>query len=590
MFLYILVACRSSRILLPGSSEHASCAVPPSTAAPSPIIGHLLAETPALRKARGAFYTPPELSRFIVEWAIRTPHDQVLEPSCGDAEFLLAAADRLKALGVREQSLGGHLQGVEVHPQAAVAATERLRTAGAPTEIEVADFFDFSTPALFDAVVGNPPYVRYQQFAGRARKKGLEAALAQGVRLTGLSSSWAPFVVHASRFLKPNGRLGLVLPAELLTVNYAASIRDFLLRRFATIRLVAFEERVFPGVSEEVVLLLAEGTGGADDFELTHVRGLSGLLSLSAAKSWTPSTSAGKWTAALLPSGTAEAYKRLAETESFTPLASWGDVYLGGVTGNNDFFALSAASASKWEIPEHERLRISPPGSKHLRRTTFTHADWQACLDAGQRGYLFFPDPAAPSGASERYIEAGAAKGVQDAYKCRVRKPWWRVPIVPAPDLFLTYMNHRYPRLVTNEAGVHHLNSVHGVRLHGQMTELGRELLPLATLNTLSLLGAEMVGRAYGGGVLKLEPREAAHWMVPAPEAVSARHMQLVALRDQVLAEPEMPAERVIERVDRVILRDLAGLSEAELRQLRHAREALVARRSTRGGRSRGAH
>ncbi len=36
------------------------------------------------------------------------------------------------------------------------------------------------------------------------------------------------------------------------------------------------------------------------------------------------------------------------------------------------------------------------------------------------------------------------------------------------------------------------------------------ELLPLAFLNSATLFSAEMVGRSYGGGVLKLEPKEAA--------------------------------------------------------------------------------
>ena len=47
-------------------------------------------------------------------------------------------------------------------------------------------------------MIGNPPFVRYQAFAGAARAKGIAAALAQGVRLTALTSSWAPFVVHAT--------------------------------------------------------------------------------------------------------------------------------------------------------------------------------------------------------------------------------------------------------------------------------------------------------------------------------------------------------------------------------------------------------
>lgn len=156
------------------------------------------------------------------------------------------------------------LHGVEIHAASATAANAKLATHGALAQIAIGDFFDQGPPpAKYDAVIGNPPYVRYQQFSGDARAKSLQAALAQGVRLTGLASSWAAFTIHASHFLKEDGRLGLVLPAELLTVNYASQVRRFLLDRFAKVRLVLFEELVFPDVLEEVVLLLAEGSGGA---------------------------------------------------------------------------------------------------------------------------------------------------------------------------------------------------------------------------------------------------------------------------------------------------------------------------------------
>ena len=198
-------------------------------------------DTPALRKARGAFFTPSELAGFVIDWAVKSPSDVVLEPSCGDAAFLLPAARRLERLGASSDGFEDQLQGVEIHEDSADRASSRLSEAGFRSTIRTGDFFDerplgdlfdrADWPAC-DAVIGNPPYIRYQQFTGEARAKGLRAALTQGVRLTGLASSWAAFTIHAARFLKPEGRLGLVLPAELLTVNYAGQVRRFLLERF----------------------------------------------------------------------------------------------------------------------------------------------------------------------------------------------------------------------------------------------------------------------------------------------------------------------------------------------------------------------
>lgn len=557
-----------------------------------------MADTQALRKARGAFFTPPELSRFIVDWAVRAGDDRVLEPSCGDAEFLVAAAERLRLLGSVERApAGGALHGVELHPASAAAAAERLRAIGAVAEIEVGDFFDVEPGARFDAVVGNPPYVRYQSFTGSARRRGLEAALAEGVRLSGLASTWAAFTVHASRFLKPQGRLGLVLPAELLTVNYAAPVRDFLLHRFARVRLIAFHERVFPGVLEEVVLLLAEGTGGAAGFDVVHVRDVAGLAAFGpeveqddARETWSPAKRSGKWSPALVDTALLADHDAIAASGAFLPLAHWGEVYLGGVTGANDYFTLTGADADSLGIPSTELLPISPPGSRHLRGVAYTQVDWAAGLAAGARGYLFRPAAGDPSPEALRYISAGERTGIHTAYKCRVRRPWWRVPLVRAPDLFLTYMNHRYPRLVSNDAGVHHLNSLHGVKLRAGSEAAGRELLPLAHLNSLSLLSAEVVGRAYGGGMLKLEPREAVRWLAPSPELVGAASRPLRKLRAELIDTPERDAEDVIRAVDEILLSDALGLQGPGLSRIREARRQLTSRRTARSGKARAAH
>lgn len=557
-----------------------------------------MADTQALRKARGAFFTPPELSRFIVDWAVREGGDRVLEPSCGDAEFLVAAAERLRLLGLDQLSpAGGCLHGVELHPASAAAAAERLHAIGAEAEIEVSDFFDVEPRARFDAVIGNPPYVRYQNFTGSARRKGLEAALAEGVRLTGLASTWAAFTVHASRFLKPDGRLGLVLPAELLTVNYAAPVRDFLLRRFARVRLIAFHERVFPGVLEEVVLLLAEGSGEASGFDVVHVRDVAGLAAFGAlveqgdtGDTWSPAKRSGKWSPALVDSALLADHDAVAASGSFLPLAHWGEVYLGGVTGANDYFTLTGADADSLGIGSTELLPISPPGSRHLRGVAYTQADWAAGLTAGARGYLFRPAVDEPSAEALRYISAGERMGIHTAYKCRVRRPWWRVPLVRAPDLFLTYMNHRYPRLVSNEAGVHHLNSLHGVKLRAGHEALGGELLPLAHLNSLSLLSAEVVGRAYGGGMLKLEPREAVRWLAPSPDLVAAAAGPLRVLRGELAETPECDQEEVISAVDEILLVNALGLHASALSRIREARRQMTSRRTARSGKARAAH
>ena len=50
------------------------------------------------QKLRGGYYTPPKLTDYLVNWAIRTGDERVLEPSCGDGNFIISAINKLNAL------------------------------------------------------------------------------------------------------------------------------------------------------------------------------------------------------------------------------------------------------------------------------------------------------------------------------------------------------------------------------------------------------------------------------------------------------------------------------------------------------------
>jgi hypothetical protein len=218
-----------------------------------------------------------------------------------------------------------------------------LAAKGYPAKVDVADFFLVEPTPSYDAVIGNPPYIRYQGFAGEARRRSQEAALRAGVPLTSLASSWAAFTVQSALFLRPGGRLGLVLPAELLTVNYAAEVRRFLMQRFRNVRLVLFTERVFPDVLAEVVLVLADGfdKGPASHCEIYQARNIDGL-DQAVGRPWKPESNEAKWTPSLISPEGLDLFSRLTAAETFGVLADWGETTLGMVDAFDEIVELVA--------------------------------------------------------------------------------------------------------------------------------------------------------------------------------------------------------------------------------------------------------
>jgi len=138
---------------------------------------------PAVQKARGAYYTDPVLAAFLVRWAVRSPTDRVLDPGAGEGVFLQAAAERFAALGGEPTS---QIIGIEVDPQAYRTTADILSTVGIPSRATLIceNFFDLDAGEIgrFTAVVGNPPFIRYQRFTGAPRALALKRASQAGGR------------------------------------------------------------------------------------------------------------------------------------------------------------------------------------------------------------------------------------------------------------------------------------------------------------------------------------------------------------------------------------------------------------------------
>lgn len=512
----------------------------------------------------------------------------MLEPSCGDAEFLVHAVAGLSALGAESPAVSG----VEIHAGSAEEARRRVADTGGRADIRVGDFFasDPDEAEAFDVVIGNPPYIRYQEFAGDDRAAATTAMSKTDVRLSGQASSWAPFTVHAAQFVAPGGRLAFIVPAELLTVGYAAPVRKFLLDGFASVTIVVFDHRVFDEADVDVVLVLADGRhlGPSRTIDIYRARDAAALDTTLTSTTWTPADGAAKWTPALLDADALDAYAHVTAGPGFTVLDSWGRTRLGTVTGNNNYFTLTAHQVAELGLDDEDVVALSPPKSGHLRGVELTGEMMAALRLDGGRTFLFRPGDT-PSDAAIAYVAAGEAQGVHLAYKCRTRRVWWQVPRHRPADLFITSMNADTARICANTAGVHHLNSVHGIYLHDNLRELGRDLLPLASLNSVTVLGAEIVGRAMGGGMLKLEPGEARSLPVPGPALVRLVAAELESARDRVLSllNRGMLIDAVAV-IDDILFVQARGASTSDLPAVRRGGVSMARRRGLRGRRESG--
>jgi len=544
-------------------------------------------------KAFGAFYTDAHVARFLVWWAVRSPTDAVLDPSFGGGVFLKCAAERLRELGGWPEA-GVH--GVELDPSihAATAAAMGSRFGVPPGNFVRRDFFEVGAEDVADVnvIVGNPPFIRYQRFAGDARRQALARIALGGVQLSELASSWAPFLVHGVQLLPQGGRLAMVLPMEIFHASYAAAVLRFVGRSFRRVYFLTFKRRLFPDLSQDAVLILAEDKGD-HEAQIRH-RDLAsadqlaemvetGRTTLAAARRLdAPSLLGGRerLVEQLLPRRARQLYAELKRHPDVRRLGELADVGIGYVTGANEFFHVDAARAKQLGLPPNY-LRRAVTRGRALRGLRFTQADWDAALADGDAAFLLHPPDAAKlPDAVARYVAAGERNGVNSGYKCRSRKPWYRVPHVYVPDAFLTYMSGLCPRLVANECAAVAPNTLHVVRLR-PLAAVGAAELATVWQSSLTRLSVEVEGHSMGGGMLKLEPTEAQRVVVAAHPLRGDASARTAEVLDKLIRGGGEEAADA--SVDKLVLVQGLGLSEKDCRTLRAAARALRTRRYTRG-------
>ena len=263
---------------------------------PLPVNGALkpersMADKLDERHRYGQHYTPIEVARLLAAFAVRSGADLVFDPACGDGRLLRAALEAKEQRQSRSPSqsqsrsplrrkpgkLAGEVYGVDRSPDAARLA------AGTGAKAGCADFFNVAPgailnetaamnervilPASFDAIIGNPPYIR-QEVMGRRDKRRIEGRLSEDSRLhpevfwprwSGRSDIYVYFFGHSTAFLKQGGRLVFLTASSWLDAGYGAALREFLLRNFrvkAVIESVA--ESFFAGASINTTISVLE--------------------------------------------------------------------------------------------------------------------------------------------------------------------------------------------------------------------------------------------------------------------------------------------------------------------------------------------
>jgi len=316
-------------------------------------------------KLRGGYYTPSTVAAWLAKWAIRSGTDRILEPSCGDGAFLTAAIDVLAKQNAICSMQPDQIVALELIEDEAAKARARVDVLAT---VVTGDFFEWletnAEASQFDVVLGNPPFIRYQNFPEPSRSLAMGFLQKQGLRANRLTNIWVPVVVGAMSLLREGGRLAMVIPAELLQVTYAGQLRQHLADSFRRVTIYACNEMFFDNAEQEVVLLLAEGKIASIDptnkcdISLVAADSVAEVLRSNprSAKSRPRPKyvqhNTEKWLKYFLDAEEIDFMRALREHADVSTFSEHGTVDVGVVTGNNDFFVLNQQQVDDFEVAD----------------------------------------------------------------------------------------------------------------------------------------------------------------------------------------------------------------------------------------------
>ncbi len=508
--------------------------------------------TRRLLQEKGQFWTTSWVAEAMAAYVLDAQPDAVFDPAVGAGAFFTACR-RLGYTG----SFAGYENDLSVLAQAREAGLDNNDLGN----VQVQDFFD-ADKNVYSAILSNPPYLRHHRIAPELKMRlQTHARKSFGIAIDGRAGLHVHFLLHCLERLASGGRPAFLLPADTCEGVFAGTLWTWIMRNFRlrTVVMFAPEAAPFPAVDTNAMIIALENTAPQTHFTWVRLRNADGAVLKSLLCSEVVSAQdAGaccRNLAEALETGLTRPPRDKKEGEMY--LGDVARVMRGIATGANDFFFMTSHQMrahkldNGWFIRAVGRTRDCPGDVLEMKQLEdLDHNDrptW--LLNLPDQPVKDFPSPL------RQYLSEGVAAGLPERPLIKMRKRWYRMEQRPIPPLLFAYLGRRACRFVLNRASV--------VPLTGFLCVYPREAIGIDTESLWQLLNdprtleqLAFVGKSYGSGAIKVEPRALERLLLPA--AVCQAFGLNPPVRERQLALMETPAKYQSKNICRKHSRNLS--------------------------------
>jgi len=495
-------------------------------------------EREALR-AKGQFWTPDWLARVMAEWVTAKRPDTLFDPAVGPGTFFAAA---------RKVGYTGPFAGFELHATALAGGIPLGLARHDLAQIKVGDFISSQPRRTFPAIISNPPYIRHHRLSGQLKDtlRGMAERIL-GFALDGRVGLHVYFLLKCLELLSPAGRLAFLLPADVCEGTSSRALWQRLCEIYRLEAVLTFAESAapFPSVDTNAMVFLMSRATPARHFHWLRVLARDGV---AIAQALEPDEYGRKTDQAVichhreLSEGLATGFSRPPRSlgSRGIPLSRFARVMRGIATGANEFFFLTNEQLKSLGLDT--RFFIRAVGRTRDCRSDVLVRDTLEILDRENRPTWLLSLDGTPKArlpqALQSYLEMGEQARLHERALIQSRRPWYKMEQRAPPPILFAYLGRRACRFVLNTAGVVPLTGFLCVYPH-DTSRAGIERLWQALNHPDTLANLAFAGKSYGGGALKVEPRQLDTLEIPLSVLQSTGlNAQPVAIQGLLLEKP----------------------------------------------------
>lgn len=482
------------------------------------------------RKNFGQFFTPQLVADWMAKWVLASPIKIVLEPSVGMGSL---------AISIIENDPNCKVIAIEKDPIIFSKINQRLRSL---IELRNIDFFDLDETTKFDGVISNPPYIRHHSLSLKDEiYSRLEGVIKE--KISKLTNIYILFCIDLIDRLEDGGRAAIIIPTEWMNSNFGESFKKYLYKTNynCTIVYVSNDALVFDdALTTASILLIEKKKNTSASVKFKYVKNKKYFSDfcpdddryvLGFEYGWDELLSIKKWDSL---------FGRQNLVGNQENLISLGDICSskrGIATGANKYFHLSKSSVNAHHISPNS-IKKCIGSAADVRGLIFDQSDLSSLIENDKRIFLFDPDSNVSSG-DEEYIRHGESLGINKGFLTSARKVWYQQERRSPAPIWVGVFNRDKIKFIYNESGAYNLTTFHCLYPKVHLSENQIKAL-VAILNHQDMSAYVMEQRrVYGGGLLKLEPRDLPDIRIPdirslTPEMITLLSDELVIANNEI--------------------------------------------------------